>query len=149
MNNFQSNILQDSHIFHEKNATLFDIFSRISKFCRCLRVKDHIISYIHLYPSSICTHVPPFRHVSGRHSSSLSGYTRAAHSHSADTYAVMPTIDVPLVLTSSGSDVTVSELEQPADSHFSCRHSSMGTMRIRTPRVSSNCKCRVGFILTH
>jgi len=37
INKFQSNILRDSQIFYDKNATLFDIFFGISKFCRCLR----------------------------------------------------------------------------------------------------------------
>jgi len=39
MSNFQSNILQDSHICHDKNATLFDIFFGMPNFCRCLKVK--------------------------------------------------------------------------------------------------------------
>ena len=38
MNKFQSNILRDSHIFHDTNAILFDIFFGIKKICRCLRV---------------------------------------------------------------------------------------------------------------
>ena len=40
MNNFQSNILQDSHIFHDKNAALFDIFVGIPKLYRCLRINE-------------------------------------------------------------------------------------------------------------
>ena len=38
MNRFQSNILRDSHIFHDKHATLCDIFFGMPNFCRCLRV---------------------------------------------------------------------------------------------------------------
>ena len=38
-NNFQSNILRYLHIFIVKNSSLFDIFSEMLKFWRCLWVK--------------------------------------------------------------------------------------------------------------
>jgi len=38
MNKYQSNILRDSHIFHDKNETVFNIFFGMSHFCRCLGV---------------------------------------------------------------------------------------------------------------
>ena len=57
--NFQSNILRYLHIFMIKNTTLFDTFSGISTFWRCLWVNSHVnmllvglvISYLFIYLS--------------------------------------------------------------------------------------------------
>ena len=41
MNNDYSNILYALEILHMKDATLFEVYFIISKFCGCLRVKIH------------------------------------------------------------------------------------------------------------
>ena len=55
MNKFPSNILRDSHIFHDKNATLFDIFFGMANFCRCLRVNEILVMLALYYTSVVNT----------------------------------------------------------------------------------------------